>query len=281
MAYFRQSKRRTALFLESLLGQPCCAALAVKVQHQVTAALRPTYDARAARVPTPPHLGIDESPTRQAAAKAGLWTCVARWFTAFAVRFAGVVMCDRAKTYWQVGRLQWCRARLRRDIQALIDGDDPQVTRLGRDLVRPTREVFRQWSRCRDGTITRADLKRVLAPARREVEGLLLRGAFGGNPRLVGMCRELHDHRDWLWALLGHDGVEPTNNASERALRHAVIWRKLSFGTQGERGSRFVETMLSVIETCRQQKRDVFRFVTAAVEAHFARRPAPLLLTGV
>ncbi len=296
MAYFRQSKRRTSLFLGSLLGQPCCAALAVKMQHQVTAALRPTYDALAAAVPTQPHLGIDESPTRQAAAKAWLWTCVAKWFTVFAVRptraatllddlltdrFAGVVMCDRAKMYWQVGRLQWCWAHLKRDIQALIDGDDPQVTRLGRDLMRPTRELFRQWSRCRDGTITRAELKHVLEPARREVEGLLLRGVFSGNPRLVGMCRELHDHRDWLWAFLDHDGVEPTNNASERALRHAVIWRKLSFGTQSERGSRFVETMLSVIETCRQQKRDVFRFVTAAVEAHFARRPAPLLLTGV
>jgi transposase len=60
-----------------------------------------------------------------------------------------------------------------------------------------------------------------------------------------------------------------------------VIWRKLSFGTQSERGSRFVETMLSVIETCRQQKRNVFAFVTAAVEAHFARRPAPLLLARV
>jgi transposase len=296
MAYFRQSKRRTALFLGSLLGQPCCAALAVKMQHQVTAALRPTYDALAARVPAQPHLGIDESPTRQAAAKAWLWPCVARWFTVFAIRptreatllddlltdrFAGVVVCDRAKMYWQVGRLQWCWAHLKRDIQALIDGDDPQVTRLGRDLMRPTREGFRQWSRCRDGTITRADLKRVLEPARRAVEGLLLRGAFSGNPRVVGMCRELHDHRDWLWAFLDHDGVEPTNNASERALRHAVIWRKLSFGTQSERGSRFVETMLSVIETCRQQKRDVFRFVTAAVEAHFARRPAPLLLAGV
>jgi len=60
-----------------------------------------------------------------------------------------------------------------------------------------------------------------------------------------------------------------------------VIWRKLSFGTQSERGSRFVETMPSVIETCRQQKRDVFRFVTEAVEARFARQPAPQRLTGV
>ncbi|HEY7315585.1 MAG TPA: transposase [Gemmataceae bacterium] len=72
--------------------------------------------------------------------------------------------------------------------------------------------------------------------------------------------------------------VEPTNNASERALRHAVIWRKLSFGTQSAGGSRFVETMLTVIETCRQQSRNVFAYVTVAVQAHFARQPIPSLL---
>ena len=118
-----------------------------------------------------------------------------------------------------------------------------------------------------------------MGPVRRKVERWLLRGMQSGGRDASGMCRELYDHRDWLWMFLDHDGVEPTNNASERSLRHAVIWQKLSFGTQSERGSRFVETMLSVIETCRQQERDVFRFVTAAVEAHFARRPAPLLLT--
>jgi transposase len=296
MAYFRQSKRRTALFLGALLGQPCCAALAVKMQRQVTAALRPAYDALVAQLPSQGHLGIDESPTKQAASKAWLWTFVAEWFTAFAIRlsreatilddlltdrFCGVVVCDRAKMYWQVGRLQWCWAHLKRDIQALIDSDDRQVKRLGHDLMRLARELFRQWSRCRDGTITRARLKRVLTPVRREVEALLLRGLFSGNVRLVGMCRELYDHRDWLWTFLNHEGVEPTNNASERSLRHAVIWRKLSFGTQSQRGSRFVETMLSVIETCRQQKRNVFAFVTAAVTAHFARQPIPLLTTGV
>jgi transposase len=80
--------------------------------------------------------------------------------------------------------------------------------------------------------------------------------------------------------LLRHEGVEPTNNAGERSLCHAVIWRKLSFGTQSAGGSRFVETMLSVIETCRQQRRNAFAFVTAAVEAHLALQPAPSLLPG-
>ena len=58
--------------------------------------------------------------------------------------------------------------------------------------------------------------------------------------------------------------VEPTNNVGERVLRHAVIWRKLCFGTQSGDGSRFVETMLTVIETCRQQRRNVFEYLTAA-----------------
>ena len=80
---------------------------------------------------------------------------------------------------------------------------------------------------------------------------------------------------------LYHEGVEPTNNAGERALRHAVIWRKLSFGTQSASGSRFVETMLTVIETCRQQRRNAFAFVTAAVESHLAHQPAPSLLSRV
>jgi hypothetical protein len=134
--------------------------------------------------------------------------------------------------------------------QALADSEDGVVKRLGHDLMRPTRELFRQWSRCRDGTISRAELNRCLMPVRRAVEGLLLRGLFRGHPRLVGMCRELYEHRAWLWTFLDQE-VAPTNNASERALRHAVIWRKLSFGTQSAGGSRSVETMLTVMETCR------------------------------
>ena len=94
------------------------------------------------------------------------------------------------------------------------------------------------------------------------------------------MCRELYEHRQWLWTFVRVEGVEPTNNAGERALRHAVIWRKLSFGTQSADGSRFVETMLTVIETCRQQHRNAFAFVAQAVQASFAHQPAPSLLPG-
>jgi transposase IS66 family protein len=146
-----------------------------------------------------------------------------------------------------LGRLHWCWAHPARDFQALADSQDGVVRRLGHDLLRPTRELFCQWSRCRDGTISRAELNHGLAPVRGVVEGLPLRGLFSGHSRLVGMCRELYEHREWLWTFLEQE-VEPTNNASERALRHAVIWRKLSFGTWSAGGSRFVETMLTLID---------------------------------
>jgi len=92
------------------------------------------------------------------------------------------------------------------------------------------------------------------------------------------MCSELYNHRDWLWKFVDEDNIQPTNNTAERALRHAVIWRKLCFGTQSAKGSRFVERALTVIETCRLQKRNVFAYVTEAVEAQMTGRKSPSLL---
>jgi transposase len=296
MAFYRQSKRRTAEFLRTLLGQPCCPALAVKMQNQVTAALRPSYEALAAELPTQEQLSIDETATKEENGKAWLWTFVARLFTVFAVRatreatalttflgeeFRGIVTCDRAKMYWHLGCLQWCWAHLKRDFQAMIDGGDRRAKHLGWRLRRATCELFEHWADYRAGRISRAALLRRMGPVRRKAECLLLRGTQSGSRDVRGTCRELYEHRQWLWMFLRHEGVEPTNNAGERSLRHAVIWRKLSFGTQSASGSRFVETMLTVIETCRQQGRNVFSFLTAAVEAHLAHQPAPSLLSRV
>jgi transposase len=268
----------------------------VKLQNQATAALRPAYEELAEQLPHQPVLGIDETPTKEATHKSWLWTFVGHRFTVFAVRdsraatavrdhlgdsFRGVVNCDRAKMYWSLPKLQWCWAHLKRDFQALIDTGDCQAKRLGHDLMRETRELFRLWARYRDGTLTRQGWRRLMRPVREQVDALLLRGACSGNARLTGMCDELWNHRVWLWAFVEIDGVQPTNNASERALRHAVIWRKLSFGTQSPRGSRFVETILTIIETCRQQSQRVFHYLTNALQASHAAKCAPSLLPGV
>ena len=82
---------------------------------------------------------------------------------------------------------------------------------------------------------------------------LLLRGAFSGNPKLAGMCTPLYDHRERLWTFLDVEGVEPTNNASERALRPAVIARKLSCGNKTQRGKTTWEILASLAATCHQR----------------------------
>ncbi len=296
MAYYRQSKRRTAEFLSTLLDQPCCPALTVKIENQVTTALQPSYQEAAAELPSQEHLNIDETATKQENGKAWLWTFVARTFTVFAVRatreatalgvflgdaFQGIVTCDRAKMYWRVKALQWCWAHLKRDFQAMIDTGNPRSKWLGERLRAATCELFEHWADYRAGRISRAALVRRMSLVRRRVERLLLRGMQSNNSDVRGTCRELYEHRQWLWTFLYHDGVEPTNNAGERSLRHAVIWRKLPFGTQSIAGSRFVETMLTVIETCRQQRRNTFAFVVAAVEAHLARHSPPSLLCEI
>jgi transposase len=296
MAYFRQSKRRTAMFLQDLLGQPCCPSLAVKMENQVAAALQAPYEELREALADQPQVHMDESPTKEANQKAWLWTAVAPLFAVFGIfpsraakaigsllgeAYAGIVNCDRAKMYWRIKRLQWCWAHLKRDFQALIDHPNRQVKRLGHDLMRQVKLVFQHWWDHRSGKISRNTFQARMAPVRAEVNALLLRGIFSGNERLIGMCEQLYDHREWLWTFVDHEGVEPTNNTAERALRHAVIWRKLSFGTQSARGSRFVERMLTTIETCRLQKRNVFEYLTAAVEAHLAKRPAPSLLPAV
>ena len=286
MAYFRQSKRRTAEFLTTLLNQPCCPATVVKMQNQVTAALRPSYEVLAAQLPTQEHLNIDETATKEENGKAWLWTFVARLFTVFTVRatrqatalgvflgeeFRGIVTCDRAKMYWRVKGLQWCSAHLKRDFQAMIDTGNPRSKWLGERLRAATCKLFEHW----------ADYRRQDFAGRAGASN----GSDPPKGRAIAVAQDAERQSRRSWDLSGivraspvvvdvlqHEGVEPTNNAGERSLRHAVIWRKLSFGTQSEAGSRFVETMLTVIETCRQQRRNAFAFVTAAVDP--SRSPA-------
>lgn len=294
MGHFRQSKRRAAFFLSDLLNMPCSPAATVKMQNRVAEALEKPYEDLKARLANELQLSMDESPTKQANRKAWLWAAVAATYAVFAIfssraatalpallgdSFKGIINCDRAKMYWKAKRLQWCWAHLKRDIQSLIDHHNHQVKRLGFDLKRPVEIMFIHWHKYKAALIPWEKFQLEMKPVRQEVDNLLLRGVFSGNKRLIGMCRELYKHREWLWTFTEVQGIEPTNNTAERALRPAVIYRKLSFGTQSEAGSRFIERMLTVSETCRIQNRSVFQWMTDAVDASLHGRPAPSLFT--
>lgn len=295
MAHFRQSKRRVSRFCEAVLETPCSTGLVVKLQNQVAEALEPCYRELSEALPEASAVNLDETGTRQGREKAWLWVAVTATFTLFAVRlsrsaevvrellgeaFGGAITTDRYGGYNDYPRRQVCWAHLVRDFQALIEAGRAGK-RIGTRLRDAAYELFRHWRRHRDGTITRTTLERKLSQPMYQLWTALEDGQRSRHAPTATLCRDLFARFDQLWLFRDHAEVEPTNNAAERALRHAVIWRKLSFGTQSAAGSRFVETLLSVIETCRQQQRDVFPFVTQAVQAHFSHRPAPSLLSGV
>jgi hypothetical protein len=97
-------------------------------------------------------------------------------------------------------------------------------------------------------------------------------------PKTAGTCRDILKRREALWTFVQLEGVAPTNNAAERSIRPGVQWRKGSFGTQRAEGSRFVESMLTVVATLKQQQRNVLEYLTAACEAALRGQAAPSLL---
>lgn len=293
MAMFRQSKRRVSLFCETLLDHPMSPGLIVKLQQQATQSLRPCYEELAAALPEQPVVYADETGTQQENSKAWIWTTVAATFTVFTIRltkaacvirqllgdaFDGVIISDRAKMYHWASWHQWCWAHLKRDFEAMADRDGP-AGEVGQRLLEATHKLFKYSRRIRDGTMTERGFYRQISILRGEVEAALADGCCCADRATAATCCELYNHFDNLWVFQYHAGVQPTNNAAERSLRHAVIWKRLSFGTQSAAGSRFVETLLTIIESCRQQDRNLFQFLCQTHQAHLKGQPTPSLLT--
>jgi transposase len=138
--------------------------------------------------------------------------------------------------------------------------------------------MFHWWHPVRDGTLTHASFRTSRQPIRWEVERLLEAGQRCGISKTEGSCREIFKLRQALWTCVRHEGVEPTNNAAERAIGPGVLWRQGSFGTQSTERSRVVEAMMTVVATLKQQHRHVLDYLTAACEATRRGEPAPSLL---
>jgi transposase len=166
---------------------------------------------------------------------------------------------------------------LLRDFEAMR-GRGGRSEEIGEALLAQAHQMFTWWHRVRAGTLKRSTFRSYMSPIRREVERLLEAGSTCGVPKTVGTCRDILKRREALWTFVQVDGVEPTNNTAERSIRPGVLWRKGSFGTQSEAGSRFVESMMTVVSTLTQQQRNVLEYLTEACDAALRGDAAPSLL---
>jgi transposase len=290
---YRLSKDQAETLCADLFAIPICAGTICHLEQQTTAALDPVVGQLREYVKTQ-HANMDETGWREEGKRAWLWVAVTALVTVFHIcRSRGsavarsllgpglhwVLTSDRFSAYkWlAVRRRQLCWAHLRRDFQAMIDRGNPGSA-IGAELLVFSDDVFRWWYRVRDGTMKRSSLRTYIASQRPWLRALLKKGSGCGCAQTAAVCRELLKLEPALWAFVRVEGVEPTNNAAERALRHAVLWRKSSYGTASVKGSRYVANILSVVATCRCQGRNVLEFVTACCQAHLRGETAPSLL---
>ena len=190
-----------------------------------------------------------------------------------------IVTSDRWWAYDQLplARRQLCWAHLKRDFAAHAEGLGAEHE-LGEHGLRICDELFWAWE-VYQHTGDRHDLRLAIRALRRDLKPIL-RTHAGKAPRYKytrGIARNLLKVWPALWTFADHRGVEPTNNHAERALRGAVIYRKLSFGTQSEGGERRIERLLSAHTTCRLQRRSLHAYLIDALAAHTRGDPAPLL----
>jgi transposase len=164
-----------------------------------------------------------------------------------------------------------------RDFRAMVDRGRAGAT-IGADLLLHADVLFSKWYRVRDGTRKRPWLIREVEWIRDAVVDLLRRGGVCACAKTAAVCREMLAVEEAMWTFASVEGVEPTNNAAERAVRPVVLWRKRSFGTWSEDGCRYVERLLTVTHTLRLQGRRVLDSLRDALVAHRAGLPTPQLL---
>jgi len=194
--------------------------------------------------------------------------------------FVGKLISDRYNAYkgYKLIR-QICWAHLKRDCKAISETDG-RLGKIGLELHTLAKQILKIRNRVRDGTLRWKTFQRRMPELQTRVESLLQSGArFDGN--LGGKCRDILKHKKYLWTFVEDQAVAPTNNFAEQLVRQGVLWRKTSFGTQSERGARYVERILTVCATCRLQNRSIIEYLRHACHNHLHGMLAPNLVVNL
>jgi transposase len=288
------SKRGLEEIAETLFGVPIALGTVANLEREMSAALAPAWAGAVAAVRAAGVKHVDETGWKEAGQRRWLWVAATATVAAFLVHarrnldalqallgatVTGAVCSDRWATYNDIAarRRQVCWAHLKRDFRKCVDRGGPGAA-LGHEGLRVVQRVFRAWHLFRGGGCTRAGLQRRLSPVARRFAHALAAGCGCADAKVAQFCANLLALEPALWRFAVTEGVEPTNNHAERLLRRAVLWRKNAFGCASADGCRFVERILTAVQTLRLQGRPVLRFLQESLTAHRAHLPTPSLL---
>jgi transposase len=290
----RLSKRQVKRLLWTLFGVEIAVGSVVARQQEIGDSLAAAYRTVQQYVHQAAYRHIDETPWREGWQRVWLWSVVTTAATLFQVahqrngavaqgllgaRTDNVSSSDRFTAYnWlDDEQHQTCWAHLLRTWRRFQLGDGPSA-QVGGMLEIYTDYLLHRWREMQRGHLSRKDFLAEIPQHQQAIHHWLAIGAQLDHTTSAGTWRRLLRHRAMLWTFTRYPDVAPTNNAVERALRHGVIWRKLCYGTASERGSRFVERILTVIATAGQQGLDLLDFLRAALTAYRHAEVSPQLL---
>lgn len=291
---YRLSKRLVQSLLQDVFGMELSVGAISEAEAVLTAALTPAVDQARQHVRQAPVVFADETGHREKGRAGWMWVAIAGLVSVFLARawrsaavarellgsgFAGILVSDRYASYaWiAASRRQVCWSHLLRDFTKISERGG-QAGRIGDELLAYAHHMFWFWHRVRDGTLSRDRFACHMWFLQDRMEALLRYGSQCKEARTANTCRQILKLRQALWTFVSTPGVEPTNNLSERTVRHYVIWRKVCYGAQSARGSRYLEQMMTVVGCCKLQNRNLLEFVTQSVRAHWGVGIAPSLV---
>jgi transposase len=290
----RVSRRDTVELTGELFGVRLSAGSVDAILRRTASALGEPYEQLLCQTRASPVLNVDETGWRTRGGKRTLWGALTGRTAVFRIAadrhqreakallgedFSGIACSDRwwAYNYLDVQRRQVCWAHLARDFRAHAEGLDAQK-QFGEAGLQIAKRLFGAWDNYRAAG-DRGQLAARIEPLKEELRALLEAAVRKSprNRRHRGLARNLLKYWPALWTFASLPGVEPTNNHAERGLRGAVIYRKLSLGSQSEEGERAIERLLSASVTCRLQKRSLFAYLSEVLTASIRGDPVPAL----
>jgi transposase len=292
----RVSKRGLEEITADVFDVPLSLGTVANLEAQMSEALAPAHAEALQVVRDAAVKNVDETSWKLAGDLCWLWLAATSTVAVFLIhakrgweglvrllgeRIQGFVGSDRWSAY---GRLSvWCRqicwAHLKRDFQKLVDRGGA-AARLGKQFQRIADRVFEEWHLFRGGGFDRETLMRRLNDAAEAFARLLQGGRRCADAKAAAFCENVLALLPAVWRFVVTEGIEPTNNHAERLLRRGVLWRTSAFGCASAAGCRFVERLLTVVQTRRLHGRSVLRYLHAALVAHRKGLPAPSLLAA-
>jgi transposase len=292
---YRLSKRLVQSWFQDVYQMPICLGSVSNVEQTVSQSLKVIHEEVFSAVQAEKIIHVDETGHKECNKSGWAWIASAPQYTYFmlhksrgkkiAKEIIGdpqgrMIISDRysAYNYLPSENHQICWAHLKRDFQKIADRPD-KPGRIGTNLLKCYRLLFGFWKTAykQEAELCKKQKKRLRRFKNRMLRWLVI-GTECGHDKTARTCENILGYQRSLWHFFDNQQISPTNNHAERQLRPLVISKKLTFGTQSNRGSRYIERIFTVLTSCKQQGRDVFAFVTEAVQNSFAGKAAPSLL---